>query len=244
MGQGFARERSFMAETLDTKLATVESRLAHDIKEASMKRRELADSVELQMNNIMDRVKKVEMQDRIASQATQGNEWQPNHVIFSGWDDSVSNGERNADVDKLLAFLPVGMQGQHLRPWTPRRNGPSIVKLRWTNTVAAAAAQLTLTQRLQYSVELQGRMKKVVVVVERHPSNTKRRNALRDAAEVITVRTSNDSVRHHVADGRVTPEGKTVFQVQNGRLAATSDYWQFDDLKQKAWTPVAVPLSR
>lgn len=79
---GFARERTFTTETLDTKLTIVEHRLANDIKNESIKRQELADNVEMQMNQIMDRIKKLEVQERGAPPTMQG-EWQPNHVILA-----------------------------------------------------------------------------------------------------------------------------------------------------------------
>lgn len=85
----------------------------------------------------------------------------------------------------------------------------------------------------------------VWVAIERHPDNAKRRKALRDAAgDIKRWMNNNDTVRHHIADGKVTLEGKTVLQVQNGNLAAMADYWLLDDLKNKQWTPVTAPLSR
>lgn len=100
-------------------------------------------------------------------------------------------------MDKLLSLLPTSMQGQHLRPWTPRHNGLSIVKLRWTNFVATASAQFSLAQKLQYNVEVQNKMKKVWVAAGRHPDNAKRRKALRDAAGDIKKWTNNNETAPH-----------------------------------------------
>lgn len=59
MDQSFARERAFISETLDTKLTIFEHRFANDIKNEPMKRQELADNVEMQMGQIMDRARRV-----------------------------------------------------------------------------------------------------------------------------------------------------------------------------------------
>lgn len=58
-------------------------------------------------------------------------------------------GEAEPGREALLTLLPASMQAQHLMPWTPRRSGPSIVKLRWMSNVAAASAQFVLAQKLQ-----------------------------------------------------------------------------------------------
>lgn len=173
MDQSFQRERAFMTHVLDIKLTTVETKLTTEIKNETQKREELAEKVDQQMSQIMDRVKKLEVQDRGATPGAQ-NELQRNHVIFGCWEDANSNTERLSQVEKLLTLLRANMQGQHLRPWMTRHSGPSMVNLRWVPNLAAASAQFVLAQKLQYNVEVQHAMQKVWVAVKRHPDKVKR----------------------------------------------------------------------
>lgn len=87
-------------------------------------------------------------------------------------------------------------------------------------------------------------MQKVWVAVERLRDDAKRRTILRGASDEIKRWSRRDTARHHVSDGTVSLDGKTVLSVQTGKLMPTSDYWLSDALKSKAWTAVTVPLSR
>lgn len=122
---------------------------------------------------------------------------------------------------------------------------PPHVRLRWANTVAAASARFVLPQTWQYNVEVQNKMKKVWVGRRTPPDNAKRSKALRDASDDIKRWTNkHETLRHHILDGTVTFEGRTVLQVRNSKLTPSPADWLFDDLKNKLGTPVAVPLSR
>lgn len=49
-----------------------------------------------------------------------------------------------------MRLVPLGTHSLRVRPWAPRRSGPSIIKVRWSTTVAAPSAQFQLGQKLQY----------------------------------------------------------------------------------------------
>lgn len=236
MDSKFKRERNYVAATI------------REDMDIESKRREEADAeLEEQIDLVLQGVAKLEMDDRpqeIPRINIGADAWQATHVIFGGWGDAVTNPERVADVDHLCRLLPSAMQNQQLRPWAPNKPDGNVVTLRWTNTVAAAAAQFTLAPRLLYSTGIAGRLKKVWLAVERHPENTKRGGVLRDVADAIATWSHRNAVRHHVGHGRVSLGGRRVLHTQNDQLVAAPDYFEEPTLKERAWTPVPMTLSR
>lgn len=89
------------------------------------------------------------------------------------------NERRISEVDMWVALLPGNMRSQHLRPFCPRRNDPSIVTISWVSPTAAATGQFRLQQKMQYGEHGGIRGAKLLVAVERHPENSTRRKLLR-----------------------------------------------------------------
>lgn len=147
----FQRERNFMTEALDNKLAAEDDQVIKHIRDERMKRQELGDNLESNIEGVLQRVAELELEKGFATQATPTKtcSWVANHIIFEGWAEAVSNGERIADIESLLRLLPAGTQRSHLMRWAPKRSGPSI-KTRWGTMLAAASAQFLLSQKMRY----------------------------------------------------------------------------------------------
>lgn len=110
------------------------------------------------------------------------------------------------------------MKAQHLRPFCPRRNDPSIVKIRFVSPTAAATGQFMLQQKLEYADQPASAGAKLWVAVERHPENAKRRKLLRGAAETIMTYDGSLDAKPTYTDATVNVGTQVLLHEVGGKL--------------------------
>lgn len=213
MGALMKNDRDEHKCLLNEGLHRAETSLKNDIQHEAKTREKMGKHINARIHSMMDRAAKLELTPQTPSPSAAmppSDSWSANHLIFGGWDDSVPNDQRCKEIELLQMQLPESTHSQHLRPFAPRRGGPSIVKVRWSTPTHATSAQFMASHKLQQLCA----STTLWVAVER-------RRMLRISAETLGGFDAPHTPVPHYNGGTGTIGNVIVLHEPNGRLCKT-----------------------